>query len=1404
MLLAAMTLLSMSLNAQLLPQYQGGANYGMPQGTPGKTQVMAPGDMLRMPTLNAGEYLFGPYVTDDFNSTGYGFPNSYNAQQVVRILTVLTRDEFNTHLGDSIIGFRLALPGSTDQTVRVHNFYSLPYSANGWGDKTVYNHVWPLNGLTHIAEGGEGGGGTEPGGETTTQYVKVTSSSDLTDGEYLIVCETQNVVFNGSLNNTALAATNNQLAVTISDNTIASSSDVDAATFTYNSSEGSLKSNSGYYIYRATGTSGGSVTTSTTVPTTVNEITFSSGNASIKCTTTNNNYYLRYNSSSNCFRYYTSASQTAIQLYKKVTVTRHSLKSNTRAIGTITVGNGDTYNSYLPVYGYEQDYGYTNQMIYTADQLGLTAGSEITSLTFYPRSGFGINFYGSTVTLSVGNTSTSSYSSNSTITPSDLTAVASKRITATDNTVTEWAFTFNEPFTYNGENLLVQVSCPGYYYDGTSGQYATSYFMGDSQSSYVCYADGSRSTFLPKATFGYNGSTTGGGASAYMDLAAGQWHDFYLDEPIEFQVSGDSIGKLEIGYDYTQYPAGTSGQLLYPIGYNSNSQTHDHYAYMYGSASTTTYNYSDITITSSNWYVEFSDITVYDADGNVLTHWDANSTDTYTQSFSSGSSTCYNLPDGWTKSVNHFVQEGDGSADDPYTAYLNGGSSSTSAYITIPGSLLSGISSSSIRLVCTVKQDGGTGTLTLNGGSATSLTTTLSPYELTINGTASTTTTYTSAPQWYHLNTVSSQYGDLAVQLIFRSGLEKTNQPTISTREDNNYTYVIATAPADDPNAMVTLTVNGTTASGVGSVEIPIGRAENDYTVHATATAQAEGKRVSDPTEDDILIPASNLTPTPTPDINSQVLDVSVEVTGSGEGEVHMYIDGQEVTSPYYLERTDEEYSVIVVVTAMINDYEHAMSSTTQTVVVPPISFDPEEGGWTLLPGQYENDEVITWDNNLMFVDRFTASTAQNNHASKYFYKMTEDATKLEGNPRTTNEHIIPVMKTGTRIVPYYPLDSVTADVDHNHMTPYVMNANAEMTVEQSTEIYYYTLDRSINSKADEDYLELTNLQNDGAKYLEMGDLFKPKYKEFQFGEIVPRLDSINGLQTGNFNENFMTYVPIVWTLGNLSTNKRQNWDNDHKHNSYGAPIWMTGAPQVNTVYLEAQMQRGPQGSTQWEDPNDGSACSLYFLGVEAIGEVPSPSTTNIECEPYMFRVWVESPSGQLRGYNYVPEDKNRPVKPGAHYEGDGSSFTGPICVYEGLTTDGHLYNHLQAPDEGNNMNWSDRIEFGAVDNISDLIVYIRFYYKSNGNAAETPAPNGYYLRGNRGSGDGYGAGDGGGNPGISTSIKGVFTDSYHGEVVSTTYVNAQGMQSDKPFKGVNIVVTRYTDGTTSTTKVVR
>jgi hypothetical protein len=41
-------------------------------------------------------------------------------------------------------------------------------------------------------------------------------------------------------------------------------------------------------------------------------------------------------------------------------------------------------------------------------------------------------------------------------------------------------------------------------------------------------------------------------------------------------------------------------------------------------------------------------------------------------------------------------------------------------------------------------------------------------------------------------------------------------------------------------------------------------------------------------------------------------------------------------------------------------------------------------------------------------------------------------------------------------------------------------------------------------------------------------------------------------------------------------------------------------------------------------------------------------------------------------------------------------------------------------------------------------------------------------------------------------------------QAISHTYYNIAGVASDKPFNGINIVVTRYTDGSQTTTKIMR
>lgn len=59
-----------------------------------------------------------------------------------------------------------------------------------------------------------------------------------------------------------------------------------------------------------------------------------------------------------------------------------------------------------------------------------------------------------------------------------------------------------------------------------------------------------------------------------------------------------------------------------------------------------------------------------------------------------------------------------------------------------------------------------------------------------------------------------------------------------------------------------------------------------------------------------------------------------------------------------------------------------------------------------------------------------------------------------------------------------------------------------------------------------------------------------------------------------------------------------------------------------------------------------------------------------------------------------------------------------------------------------------------------------------------------------------------GGDGNIITAINGIYSDGYR-EVVGVDYVNVAGMVSDKPFQGVNIIVTRYSDGSRTTVKKV-
>ncbi len=204
---------------------------------------------------------------------------------------------------------------------------------------------------------------------TSGEYVKVTSASDLTSGQYLIVYEDGNVAFDGGL--TTLDAVSNTIGVTINSNTIPISATTTAAEFTIDTSAGTIKSASGKYIGRTGNTNGMNEDESTAY---TNTLTYNNGNIDI---VSSGGAYLRYNSASDNlrFRYFKSSSYTsqkAIQLYKRV-----------EAAGdyTITVANGIT-NGTVQVSPTSSD-GNENITV-TATP---ATGYQLASLTFTPDGG---------------------------------------------------------------------------------------------------------------------------------------------------------------------------------------------------------------------------------------------------------------------------------------------------------------------------------------------------------------------------------------------------------------------------------------------------------------------------------------------------------------------------------------------------------------------------------------------------------------------------------------------------------------------------------------------------------------------------------------------------------------------------------------------------------------------------------------------------------------------------------------------------------------------------------------------------------------------------------------------------------------------------------------------------------
>lgn len=160
--------------------------------------------------------------------------------------------------------------------------------------------------------------GEESGGEEISYYQKVTNTSQVTEGHYLIVYEVSSTsakILNGGLSSSGVDSVSNYVTASISDNIIEPSDSVNSAAFEFSSVSGgfSIMSINDYYIYHT----GSKNTLNTSSTAQANEIEIDS---SYYATISSGTYHhIKFNTSTNNgdrFRYYTS--DVNVCLYKLV------------------------------------------------------------------------------------------------------------------------------------------------------------------------------------------------------------------------------------------------------------------------------------------------------------------------------------------------------------------------------------------------------------------------------------------------------------------------------------------------------------------------------------------------------------------------------------------------------------------------------------------------------------------------------------------------------------------------------------------------------------------------------------------------------------------------------------------------------------------------------------------------------------------------------------------------------------------------------------------------------------------------------------------------------------------------------------------------------------------------------
>ena len=454
--------------------------------------------------------------------------------------------------------------------------------------------------------------------------------------------------------------------------------------------------------------------------------------------------------------------------------------------------------------------------------------------------------------------------------------------------------------------------------------------------------------------------------------------------------------------------------------------------------------------------------------------------------------------------------------------------------------------------------------------------------------------------------------------------------------------------------------------------------------------------------------------------------------------------------------------------------YKNLKDSVTQEVT-PVYLFDENTPTDLEVSGTITIDEPV-----IVLYDRFIESTISNNQDEGYAYylKGLVNTNYIERSDRFN----VPVYKTENIVSGEGRThDEVVADVDHsakatpdNTITFKAINDPAANLVD-----YEIRRLRQNNFKYFTKIGKAENYNNSGQYYIyALNDAG-------QLNELV-NIESV-GTEGGNITTHDInsssdnltsSYVPVINTLYNGDASRP---------NSYGCDIQRTGYPGVE-LSIPAMEKTNPFYG------NDGPLMG-YRVNLKISPKLPSANVSNINFV-YYYRVWREidgtvNPT-RIEGEKMVNHEQNQ--------SGEGiNPNTGVLTPWASDYDCLHVTYPGQTDVEVNDL----FVDF-AYDGTKKVTYIVRLYATS--------------VYGQQGAGlDQGGKGETEGGSGkdyfIAEAKKVVTFDNStptaigtvnaEAKVISVTYYNMMGVASNRPYPGINIVEKRYSNGATTTSKVV-